>query len=119
MKTLASALALAALLATGSAASTVSAATNPPAPFFAAAANSSKAKPKAPAKSNFGDWNSCQGTCTLTCGDSTQEYYDVTPEACCGPLAYHGCPGNTSADGAEFWPTFSSDPGGCYAILCF
>ena|SRR6478672_2353033 len=114
MKIFASALALAALLAAGSAAS---AATNPPAPFFASAANSSKAKVKAPAKSNFGDWNTCQGTCTLTCGDTTKEYYDVSPESCCGTLESFGCPGGTQADGAEFWPTFSTG-GFCDAVLC-
>ena len=81
MKTLASALALAALLAVGSAAS---AATHPPAPFFAAAANSSKAPASSPAKAGFGDLDGCQGTCTVTCSDdSTHVLYDVTPQACC------------------------------------
>jgi hypothetical protein len=113
MKTLASALALAALLALGSSAS---AATNPPAPFFSAAANSSKAPAKGSAKAGFGDLDGCQGTCTVTCSDdSTHEYYDVTPQACCGYLGSRACP-----DGAEsivFWPTFSTG-GECFAEFC-
>jgi hypothetical protein len=112
MKALVSVCALVSALAVSSAAF---AAATPPAPFFAAAPNSSKA-PKPPGKANFGDLDSCQGTCTVTCDDnSTKVYYDVTPEACCGYLGTRAC-----ADGPqsiEFWPTFSTGEE-CFAQIC-
>ncbi len=120
MKTLASALALAALLAAGSAAS---AATHPPAPFFAAAANASKMPAKSPSQTNFGGGGFvCQGTCTITCNDnSVHEYYDVTSGPCCNDLnpslGYSACPDGPAT--AVFWPTFSVGVGECFAIECY
>jgi hypothetical protein len=117
MKTLASALALAALLSLGS---TASAATNPPAPFFAAAANSSKLPAKPRSQAGFGGGGAiCQGTCTITCSDdSVHEYYDVSPTACCNMfgLGNSACPDGPSS--AVFWPTFSTG-GECFAIECY
>lgn len=61
----------------------------------------------------------CSGTCTVTCDSgASYNYYNVSPLTCCGRLNMTACPDGSYPTSTEFWPTFSTDPGGCVAEIC-